>query len=170
MRLQIVGGQTLILNCIKCQGKVSSDLAFADLDGEPFKAYYCPDCARKVQVADLDRFTAQYIETALWSSTYGEDDTPMDDTYDIPHFSIEAIETIKADCARFQSENSKTIDQCEDTETCGHDFWLTRNRHGAGFWDGDYPEEIGEALTEASHRFGESNLYIGDDEQVHVNG
>jgi len=31
----------------------------------------------------------------------------------------------------------------------GHDFWLTRNGHGAGFWDGDWPE-TGDALTEAS--------------------
>ncbi len=35
------------------------------------------------------------------------------------------------------------------------DFWLTRNRHGAGFWDGDYPDGIGERLSDIAHGFGE---------------
>lgn len=36
----------------------------------------------------------------------------------------------------------------------GHDFWLTRNGHGAGFGDGDWPEEAGEKLSEAARSFG----------------
>lgn len=50
----------------------------------------------------------------------------------------------------------------------GHDFWLTRNGHGAGFWDGDWPEPHASILTEASKTFGETDLYIGDDGKVHV--
>lgn len=38
----------------------------------------------------------------------------------------------------------------------GHDFYLTRHRHGAGFWDGDYDHILGhEKLTEISHGFSE---------------
>jgi len=52
-----------------------------------------------------------------------------------------------------------------------HDFWLTRNHHGAGFWDRKLEDERGafamQLLTEASHRFGEIDLYIGDDRQLH---
>ena len=44
----------------------------------------------------------------------------------------------------------------------GHDFWLTRNRHGAGFWDRGL-EFVGINLTDAAHAWGEFNLYVGDD-------
>ena len=37
----------------------------------------------------------------------------------------------------------------------GHDFWLTRNGHGAGFWDGDWPAFQGEMFTNISKSFGE---------------
>ena len=42
-----------------------------------------------------------------------------------------------------------------------HDFWLTRNGHGAGFWAGDYGN--GEVLTEIAHAFGNVETYEGDD-------
>jgi hypothetical protein len=49
----------------------------------------------------------------------------------------------------------------------GHDFWLTRNGHGAGFWDGDWPKEAGDRLTKACEEFGEFDLYIGDDGMIY---
>jgi hypothetical protein len=52
-----------------------------------------------------------------------------------------------------------------DSERGGHDFWLTRNRHGAGFWDGDW--ERGAELTKAAHTFGGIDLFVGDDGRVH---
>ncbi len=54
-----------------------------------------------------------------------------------------------------------------DSRMAGHDFWLTRNRHGAGFWDGDYPEPAASQLTKASHNYGEVSLYVGDDNLIH---
>lgn len=122
----------------------------------------------------LDEFTAHYIKTALWSSTYGDDndDTPMDDTYGPEHLSPEALDKMKSDCAKFQMENSAVLEALgmdgHEYDTFGHDFWLTRNGHGAGFWDGDYPDDIGEALTKASQAFGECSLYIGDDGRIYT--
>lgn len=52
-------------------------------------------------------------------------------------------------------------------ELAGHDFWLTRNGHGAGFWDRGLGE-LGERLTVASKTFGSVDLYLGDDELVYV--
>jgi|TARA_R110000744_G_scaffold366338_1_gene475354 hypothetical protein len=36
-----------------------------------------------------------------------------------------------------------------ECERIGHDFWLTRNGHGAGFWDGDWNDAdfVKRALT-----------------------
>lgn len=41
-------------------------------------------------------------------------------------------------------------------EMAGHDFWLTRQDHGAGFWDGDWPDGVGDALNQAAQRCGEA--------------
>ncbi len=74
-----------------------------------------------------------------------------------------------ADCAKFISENDTLLhDGGKEPDQAGHDFWLTRNGHGAGFWDGDWPEEIGKKLTAAAKKFGETDLYVGDDGKLHI--
>lgn len=47
-------------------------------------------------------------------------------------------------------------------EQIGHDLWLTRNRHGAGFFDRGYDDETEKLLIDASHKLGEVDLYIND--------
>ena len=46
-------------------------------------------------------------------------------------------------------------------EQLGHDIWLTRNRHGAGFFDHSYENE--QKLTDAAQTLKEVDLYINDD-------
>ena len=112
----------------------------------------------------LDRFTLSYLDTALWSST-DDDGSPLDESYGIDDFTDEFIAEAKQDCAAFIAANEKDI--AGKYARAGHDFWLTRNHHGAGFWDGDWPKDIGERLTEASHAFGTVDLYVGDDGQIY---
>ena len=45
-------------------------------------------------------------------------------------------------------------------ERAGSDFHLTRNGHGAGFWDGDWPEH-GDKLTELSKPYSLCELTLG---------
>jgi hypothetical protein len=52
----------------------------------------------------------------------------------------------------------------------GHDFALTRNGHGAGFWDGDWPEPAATELTKLSKEYGEVDLYVGDDGLLWASG
>ncbi len=69
------------------------------------------------------------------------------------------------DAEKFQRENEADIG--DEVSRAGNHFWLTRNRHGTGFWDGDWPEPAATRLTDAAHAFGEYNLYIGDDGKIH---
>lgn len=122
-----------------------------------------------MKTQDLDQFTRAYIECALWSSP-DESDTPLDASYDSSDIAPEAIERMRADCAKFQAENG-TPDYNDprhsDAEKAGHDFWLTRNGHGAGFWSRDELSEVDQKrLTDAAHAFGTCNLYVGDDGQL----
>lgn len=112
----------------------------------------------------LDAFTAAYLECALWSTNDDSDErggNPLDDNYTVNDIAPEALEEAIADCKAFQADHAADIDGNE--EQAGHDFWLTRNGHGAGFWDGDWPREVGERLTEASKVYGGVDLYVGDD-------
>ncbi len=45
-------------------------------------------------------------------------------------------------------------------DAVGHDLWLTRQGHGAGYWDGDYREDHGETLTAYAHALGEASCYV----------
>lgn len=112
----------------------------------------------------MDTFTRQYIETALWSST-DFDGNPLDDQYDADDLAPETLKQMIEDCKDFQEHHS---DLWDDDSRAGHDFWLTRNRHGAGFWDGDYPEPQASKLTDASHAYGSCDLYPGDDGKLYL--
>lgn len=103
----------------------------------------------------------QFLETALWAET-DSDGEPLDRNYAPDDFAPSALTVLRADCDSFYESNQDLIDRY-DYSQCGHDFWLTRNGHGAGFWDGDYPKEDGELLTIACKKFGEVWLVVGDD-------
>jgi hypothetical protein len=49
MNLQPVGGQECYVQCCVCLKMVSTKEALADMNGEPFKAYYHPKCAESVR-------------------------------------------------------------------------------------------------------------------------
>lgn len=123
-------------------------------------------------IRELDAWTLQYIETALWSSNdecREDGGDPMDDNYGITDLAPETLAAMAADCDRFRELAGDMLDEHADDTMAAHDFWLTRNGHGAGFWDGDWPVN-GKTLTDMvgwRTDFPEVNLYIGDDGLVY---
>ena len=114
----------------------------------------------------LTQFVDAYIETALWSSTDNSDESggePLDKNYGPNDITPETRRAMFLDAASFYKTNLMDFD---DPGRAGHDFWLTRNGHGAGFWDGDYPEPEATRLTEAAEAYGEFNLYVEDDKII----
>jgi hypothetical protein len=93
-----------------------------------------------------------YLVTALWSTCGYEDQAdPLDKHFSIEDISDEFKLQAQSDFDKFYAMAQNLFEEDElDFETIGHDFWLTRNRHGAGFWDGDYKN--GEAITELVHK------------------
>jgi hypothetical protein len=115
----------------------------------------------------MDVFTRQYLETALWSSN--DVDGESLDVHDVADIAPATLAEMVADCKAFQVSHHDDIS--DDLEQAGHDFWLTRNGHGAGFWDGDWPDNVGKRLTEASEVYGEYNLlYDETDSMIHSYG
>ena len=127
----------------------------------------------------MDSFLRAYIQTALWSSSDGSEES-LDRNYDESDLAPDTLASMAADCKRFETECWDIISAAIETgevscgpdfdewERAAHDFWLTRNGHGAGFWDGDWPEPYATQLTDAAHGFGECDLYVGDDGKVYI--
>jgi hypothetical protein len=127
-----------------------------------------------------------YLVAVLWTGqTDGEEVAEGEDAIDeqsISDFTDDARTASEADLFKFLSENKGLIDQARKTEygnhtgdtsgilgSIGHDFWLTRNHEGAGFWDRDAlrADGLGDQLTEAAQEFSEQNPW-GFDGKVSI--
>jgi len=125
----------------------------------------------------LDDFTRAYLECALWAETDNstpQGGEPLDRNFDLTDFAPEALEKAIDDCRRFQEDNGEALGEADyshphytDMAMAGHGFWLTRNGHGAGFWDRELGD-VGDRLTEAAKHFGECYVYVGDDGQLYL--
>lgn len=113
----------------------------------------------------FESFHAAYIEALFWSET--DDSTGDDSNYNVADLSIEACADIEQDCRDFYDANVEYFGG-ERAASAGHDFCLTRNGHGAGFWDGDWWGETGETLTAACKPYGSQGLYRGDDGKLYT--
>lgn len=112
-----------------------------------------------------EEFFEAYVEAALWSSVEPETDRPLGEICDGSDIAPETEENARRDCEAFCGKHGSLFAGRE--REAGYDFWLTRNRHGAGFWDGDWPEPDATVLTEAAKAFGEVDPYVGDDGKLY---
>jgi hypothetical protein len=125
----------------------------------------------KKEALRFDAFADQYLETAIWA------DRP--EGCDVDEVWPACIPQILEDCHRFQRENEELLDaayqlfrqdegnwRLYDVTDAGHDFWLSRNGHGTGFWDRELGE-VGDKLHEAAKAY--RGLYVlpGDGKQKH---
>lgn len=118
-------------------------------------------------------FIGAYIEAALFTSTDNSDESggePLDRNYTADDIAESSRQAITKDCVAFMTANRQDLesDEALGAEQAGHDFWLTRNGHGAGFWDGDWPTAMGKRLTASAKKFGEMDMYVGDDGKLYI--
>lgn len=124
------------------------------------------------------QFVRGYITCALWSSNDESDESggePMDRNYNDDDLTFSCRKRMEDDCEDFVLANMADLveytqryaptGEYEVWECAGHDFWLTRNGHGAGYWDRGL-HELGDRLTKAAHVYGEANLFINEEDQV----
>jgi hypothetical protein len=142
-----------------------------------------------MKTTPFDEFLRGYMAALWWSSTdcipsdrsdSGQEEVVNLDQYDA---SEEAEAKCQADCEAFYQVHEADIDEAAqrydlsrgdgaDTgyDFAGHDFALTRNGHGTGFWDRPELKEggLGDRLTKASKAPGEIHPYLGDDNLIYL--
>lgn len=118
---------------------------------------------------NLDEFTRGYLECALWTS----DPEPRSgewcesDRWNIEAIHADSLRQAIEECADFQQANRADLDEVSDTfhatdSQHGHDFYLTRCGHGAGFWDRGYGP-LGDKLSKAAKVYGNVDV-MGPDQ------
>ena len=114
-----------------------------------------------------------YLECALWSSCDLYTGRRLDEL-GAGAMADETFDDMACDVWRFLAtcwgdvwEDFEIDLSGIEPEQLGHDLWLTRNYHGAGFWDRGLGE-IGDKLTELAHSYGGVTLYIGDDGKIYA--
>jgi len=120
-----------------------------------------------------DQILKAYFIAMLWSTMDNSDEQggdPLEDNYGVEDIAKEAVAESKKDIEKFlKLAEEKGVELTKyDTEQIGHDIWLTRAGHGAGFWDGDYDDDDGEILTEISKILGNKDPYVGDDGLIYI--
>jgi len=138
----------------------------------------------KTTKADFPEFFQAYLIAALWSSVISDDATehpnkdgdPFDAHFSTDDITAEALETLRAHAFSFWSRMWFYIDHEKgkpgfsgdhNATQAGHDFWLTQNGHGAGFWDGDWPT-YGDQFTKLAKCYPEVHLYVTPENQVGI--
>jgi hypothetical protein len=122
---------------------------------------------------DLIEFTSACIE-ALYSTDTGEEDQPEANA----PLNKETKLDLEADCRSWWRQYGCFVmtDACichrdsgvSKASQAGHDFWMTRNGHGCGFWDGDWSDNYSDRFTLGSNKYGHVDVELGDDGEIHL--
>lgn len=138
--------------------------------------------------ANIPKFYLPYFEAVLFTEHMWNDDPSgvggdyLDSEYTVYDIDQESVdEQIKQIDAFLNTAKPYFVEALDDEDPYSsreldmegilHDFLLTRNHHGAGFWDGDYEqyqEGLGDTLTKLADTFGEITAYNGDDGKVYI--
>lgn len=111
-----------------------------------------------------DPFLRGYLLAAMFT----EDPEPVSGEFEtsgrpeelLPRIPDDFLADSERDCAEFQTKAARLLAKAADVhgrdlESCGMDFWYSRNGHGVGFWDrgmGDVGEDLdGIAAAQGEH-------------------
>ena len=122
---------------------------------------------------NIEEILHHYLVCALWSTPgymeKEEDDLEaLDEKYDVEDVAESFRSKSASDIEALLGLLNSAGIELNDESQFGHDFWLTRNGHGAGFWDGDWDTEedpeLGEKITAiVKANFGTVDLYISNE-------
>jgi len=109
-----------------------------------------------MHIALTDRekaFFIAYLEAIRFTETGDSEQPEYGAVFDQDFFRESMI-----DCLAFYSRNECYLSD-DNREQAGHDFWLTRNGHGTGFWDKPeiYGEHNAKRFTKIAESFGEAH-------------
>ena len=123
----------------------------------------------------LEDITTHYLACLLWIMPGDDDNENPGDDISVHELSPDVWRVARNDCEQFCIACGPLFtDAMKRTgygpEQWGHDFVLTRNGHGTGFWDRDALGDMGRTISDKCGwrtPWPEKNLVIGADGAVY---
>ncbi len=128
---------------------------------------------------NIDAVLDSYLETALWAEEedgeekiekpgLGRGKKPVPTLRGKTIFDVDDVSRDKArkDIENFIDTAKKEAPEELGTytsESLGHNIWLSRNGHGAGFFD-----DNNDKLQDIARKMGSQVIYAGDDDAVYI--
>jgi hypothetical protein len=115
----------------------------------------------------IDSIVAGYFEAAVWTDMNENEEPVHEEAAD--YFTKYSHSSSVRDVYSLLANHPDVVKSALDAygaERFGHDFWLTRNNHGVGFWDREELKAngVGEELTRISNsEFKEKSLIVSDE-------
>lgn len=122
----------------------------------------CP--TQRMSGISIDDAVSGYLEYQLWAQRdYDQDDRDGDSTldanYSVSDIDPRYVEQVKRELSEFNAAHPLAVRMYLAHRTSadfGGDFYLTREGHGAGFWDRGLGE-LGDYLTEQIKPYGHAD-------------
>lgn len=128
------------------------------------------DYAIELAGADIDAMVNGYLTCQLWAQRNmdSDDDRMLDADYGRYDIADEYVDTVADEFRALVAEHPIAVRMflshydyrseyadCQDRSALfGHDYYLTREHHGAGFWDRGLSGDLGRYLTDIAHSAG----------------
>ena len=120
---------------------------------------------------EIEHYAAEmlphYLECCAWSTGGTDSQGTEHESFEGFSFSENAKKIALLDCMYFVrsahpwlSCDGVTIDASES----GHNLWLSREGHGAGFWDRGY--KYGDVLHSKAELLGSGDAYLSNDNEI----
>jgi hypothetical protein len=124
---------------------------------------------------EADELVGGAVNALLWTTPYpdpegGDFNGYLDKDKGLEDVADEDLAKLKSTLlSLFEDDDTSALFDGLSYAVIGHDFILTANRHGAGFWDRGLGER-GQRLTELVHPFGEITAFVDEKGQVRIEG
>lgn len=113
---------------------------------------------------NIDEILKSYLETALWVESDHKEELEDLTIYD---FTNKSRNDSKNEIIWFINAIGDDIENVH--YDIGHDLYLTRNHHGAGFFDhSDYDDNLTKLLVDMSHVLDTTDLQVNKNNKIEI--
>ena len=106
------------------------------------------------------------LEAALWADLWTDEGDESTTTDNYESVEVTTLSDLRQECDDFIDANSDLLTQYAaltfGADQAGHDFHLTRNGHGAGYWDRG-AGAVGDLLSDSARIWGDYSLWVDDE-------
>lgn len=106
------------------------------------------------------------LTAALWTATHHNGTSLETLGFAVANIDADVSESFAREAAEFCHKHASDLSGIE-AQQVGHDFVLTRNGEGTGFWDRGLGAR-GDRLTQTCRDYGGFHLYIGDNNMLYA--